>query len=72
MLRDGRRSVAEISDALRFSAPTAFRRAFHRWTGRSPRDHRAQLGRRAPGERSASWPAEPTARPAREMGSMFG
>lgn len=36
MLRDGDRSPAEIAWALGFSEPSAFFRAFRRWTGRTP------------------------------------
>lgn len=36
LLRDGRRSVAEIAGELGFSEPSAFHRAFRKWTGCSP------------------------------------
>ncbi len=35
-------SVAEIGFLLGFSEPSAFSRAFHRWTGERPADHRAR------------------------------
>jgi AraC-like DNA-binding protein len=40
-LRDGR-TVGEIAFLLGFSEPSAFRRAFRRWTGDSPRAFRAR------------------------------
>lgn len=36
LLRDGERSVADIASELGFSEPSAFHRAFRKWTGRSP------------------------------------
>jgi len=39
-IEDPRRSVTDITFSLGFSQPSAFTRAFKRWTGRSPSDHR--------------------------------
>ncbi len=50
-LQDRRLSVGEIAYLLGFSEPSAFSRAFRRWTGRSPQSLRAEG---APG------PASPT------------
>ncbi len=36
-------SVSEIAYALHFTEPTAFHRAFRRWTGESPLQHRRRL-----------------------------
>ena len=36
----GDEPIAEIAERLGFSEPSAFRRAFHRWTGVAPRDYR--------------------------------
>jgi AraC-like DNA-binding protein len=35
-------TVAEVSDRLGFSEPSAFFRAFRRWTGETPKQHRRQ------------------------------
>jgi AraC-like DNA-binding protein len=40
-IEDPRRSVTDITFSLGFSQPSAFTRAFKRWTGRSPSDYRA-------------------------------
>ena len=37
MLGDGQRSIAEIASALGYSEPSAFYRAYRKWTARSPR-----------------------------------
>jgi AraC-like DNA-binding protein len=42
-LRSGRHSVEEISSRLGFSEPSAFRRAFTRWTGTPPGEYRDRL-----------------------------
>ncbi len=39
-------SVAEVSFLLGFSEPSAFFRAFKRWTGLTPVEHRERLARR--------------------------
>ena len=44
MLRRDTASVAEIADALGYSAPTNFTRAFRRWTGVAPSVWRYQAG----------------------------
>jgi len=36
-------SITEIAYALHFSEPTAFHRAFRRWTGESPLQYRRRL-----------------------------
>lgn len=41
-LRKGRESVDELSQRLGFSEPSAFRRAFTRWTGTSPSEYRSR------------------------------
>jgi AraC-like DNA-binding protein len=35
-LLNGRRSVADLAADIGFSEPSAFHRAFHKWTGKSP------------------------------------
>ena len=43
----GRETIEELSqDRLGFSEPSAFRRAFHRWTGSAPGSYRAAPGGR--------------------------
>jgi AraC-like DNA-binding protein len=42
MLRDGRLPVAEVSYLLGYAEPSAFHRAFRRWTGLSPGEWRAR------------------------------
>jgi AraC-like DNA-binding protein len=39
-LADTRETIAEIADALGFAEPSAFRRAFRKWTGVRPADYR--------------------------------
>jgi AraC-like DNA-binding protein len=39
-----RLSITEISFLLGFSDTSSFTRAFRRWTGKSPRDYRRDLG----------------------------
>src|SRR5688572_15829269 len=41
-IEDPRRSVTDITFSLGFSQPSAFTRAFKRWTGVSPSDHRTK------------------------------
>ena len=41
-IEDPRRSVTDITFSLGFSQPSAFTRAFRRWTGSSPSDYRAK------------------------------
>jgi AraC-like DNA-binding protein len=41
LLRDGRLSVSEVAFLLGYEDPSAFRRTFRRWFGRSPRAYRA-------------------------------
>jgi AraC-like DNA-binding protein len=36
LLRDGKRSIIDIAETLGFSEPSAFHRAFRKWTGTSP------------------------------------
>ena len=40
----GRETIEELSDRLGFSEPSAFRRAFHRWTGSAPGSYRRRPG----------------------------
>jgi AraC-like DNA-binding protein len=42
-IEDPRRSVTDITFSLGFSQPSAFTRAFKRWTGVSPSEHRTRL-----------------------------
>ena len=42
-IEDPRRSVTDITFSLGFSQPSAFTRAFKRWTGSSPSDYREKL-----------------------------
>jgi len=41
LLRDGRHGVSEVAFLLGYEDPSAFRRAFQRWFGRSPRAFRS-------------------------------
>jgi AraC-like DNA-binding protein len=41
LLRDGQNSVSEVAFLLGYEDPSAFRRAFQRWFGRSPRSFRS-------------------------------
>jgi AraC-like DNA-binding protein len=43
-LADGRLAVFEVAFLLGFSEPSAFNRAFRRWTNLSPRDYRRSVG----------------------------
>jgi AraC-like DNA-binding protein len=47
LLEDGRLSVTEVAYALGLSEPSAFFRAFRRWTGTSPAAFRAGVARNA-------------------------
>jgi AraC-like DNA-binding protein len=40
LLQDPSLSVGDIAFFLQYSEPTAFHRAFHRWTGQTPREFR--------------------------------
>ena len=42
LLRDGQNSVSEVAFLLGYEDPSAFRRAFQRWFGRSPRSFRSR------------------------------
>ncbi|MBA1200299.1 AraC family transcriptional regulator [Pseudomonas capeferrum] len=46
-LREGRISIAEIAARTGFQEPSAFHRAFKKWTGESPGSYRARLGQRS-------------------------
>ncbi len=46
-IEDPGKSITEITFLLGFSGQSAFTRAFRRWTGKSPTDHRARRQRRA-------------------------
>jgi len=39
LLEDSRPDIAEIAFLMRFSEPSAFHRAFKRWTGKTPREY---------------------------------
>jgi AraC-like DNA-binding protein len=41
-IEDPRRSITDITFSLGFSQPSAFTRAFRRWTGRSPSEYRTK------------------------------
>ena len=41
LLADPKRSIGEVATALGFATPSAFSRAFKRWTGAPPRAHRS-------------------------------
>jgi AraC-like DNA-binding protein len=43
-LREGELSIAEIAEQA-VSEPSAFHRAFKKWTGHSPGSYRARIGR---------------------------
>jgi AraC-like DNA-binding protein len=43
-LGDPQLAVFEVAYLLGFSEPSAFNRAFRRWTGETPRDYRRALG----------------------------
>jgi len=43
-IEDPRRSITDITFSLGFSQPSAFTRAFRRWTGLAPSEYRAKLG----------------------------
>ncbi|MBI6942685.1 AraC family transcriptional regulator ligand-binding domain-containing protein [Pseudomonas putida] len=45
-LREGALSIAEIAEQAGFQEPSAFHRAFKKWTGQSPGSYRALLARR--------------------------
>ncbi|MBK5001140.1 AraC family transcriptional regulator [Pseudomonas sp. S31] len=45
-LREGVLSIAEIAEQTGFQEPSAFHRAFKKWTGQSPGSYRARLGGR--------------------------
>ena len=48
-LQDSRRSIAEIATRVGFAEPSAFHRAFRKWTGMRPTDYRlARAGRTHP------------------------
>jgi AraC-like DNA-binding protein len=47
LLQDRSLSVGDIAFFLQYSEPTAFHRAFRRWTGETPRDFREAVGQAA-------------------------
>jgi AraC-like DNA-binding protein len=47
-VEQGAMSFGEIAFALGFSEPSAFHRAFKRWTGRTPREYRVKAPARTP------------------------
>jgi AraC-like DNA-binding protein len=44
LLRDVQLAVAEVGLLLGYQDPSAFQRAFRRWSGRSPRGYRRAAG----------------------------
>jgi AraC-like DNA-binding protein len=40
LLEEPTRSIPEVARAMGFSSPSAFHRAFRRWTGMTPKQHR--------------------------------
>jgi AraC-like DNA-binding protein len=44
LLQDGQYGVSEVAFLLGYEDPSAFRRAFQRWFGRSPRSFRSAAG----------------------------
>jgi AraC-like DNA-binding protein len=53
-------NITEIAYMLGFSEPTAFHRAFKRWTGRTPAEHRRGTGTLPPPARAADDPVKGT------------
>ncbi len=43
LLREGCLSIAEIAEQTGFQEPSAFHRAFKKWTGHSPGSYRSRL-----------------------------
>jgi AraC-like DNA-binding protein len=43
LLRDRRRTVQQVAFEMGFSDPSAFHRAFKRWTGTTPKAYRSSL-----------------------------
>jgi AraC-like DNA-binding protein len=41
-LQDTRRTIADIAVAVGFAEPSAFHRAFRKWTGMRPTDYRTE------------------------------
>ncbi|WP_432284575.1 AraC family transcriptional regulator [Aminobacter sp. BA135] len=62
-LLGGSRSVADVAADIGFSEPSAFHRAFHKWTGKSPASFRREAGAMTDAEDSPSLgPLAPYAR----------
>jgi AraC-like DNA-binding protein len=45
LLRDSTRTIQQAAYDMGFSSPSAFHRAFKRWTGRTPSEFRAAASR---------------------------
>jgi AraC-like DNA-binding protein len=56
LLREPHASVKEVAYALGFATPSAFHRAFKRWTGSSPSEARASRASQDPAEEALSSP----------------
>ncbi len=63
-LARGDRGVAEIAGELGYAEPSAFHRAFRKWTTKTPGSHRRELADRAAAPLAPAAPARPHANPA--------
>jgi AraC-like DNA-binding protein len=55
LLEDSNRTLQDIAYAMGFSEPSAFHRAFKRWTGLTPRQYRIEASR---GTYTSSFPLQ--------------
>jgi AraC-like DNA-binding protein len=59
LLEESRMPIGEVAATLHYSKPGAFSRAFKGWTGKTPRQWRARVGRRARATKAGArlrWP----------------